>query len=168
MEAYGALLLLTYGKPHEARKHLESILTDYRKAGVSYINKGLLFPLEYVSDRPILVLNGILRCLLILRECGIRLDDPDLRSAFETGYESLKSRLEIFDAGCYTFYDSLGRPADRKYHGLHVELLRLIYERNKDRELLPMLERWTRYMKTYPAAEPIAFLHYLIRSKGNV
>jgi hypothetical protein len=168
MEAYGALLLLTYGKPHEARRHLESMLTDYRVAGVSYIDKGVFFPLEYVSDRPILVLNGILRCLLILHECGARLDDPDLKRAFDTGYESLKSRLEIFDAGCYTYYDSLGTPADRKYHSLHVELLGRIYGRNKDRDLLPIYERWARYRRTYPVAEPIALLRHLIRSKGNL
>jgi heparosan-N-sulfate-glucuronate 5-epimerase len=144
------------------------MLTDHRQGGVSYIGRGMFFPLEYVSDKPILVLNGILRCLLILRECGIRLNDPNLSSAYERGYESLKSRLEIFDAGYYTFYDSLGTPADRKYHGLHVELLRLIYDRNRDRDLLPILGRWTRYKRTYPIVEPIAFLRHLVRTKGRL
>jgi hypothetical protein len=168
MEAYGALLLLACKKRYEARRHLESILTDYRQTGVSYINGDALFPLEYVSDERVLVLNGILRCLLILRECSIRLNDALLKDTFERAYASLKPQLNSFDAGCYTFYDSRGTPADRKYHELHVELLRLMMERTGDHDLVPILARWTRYSRTYSVIEPIAFMQHIMKSKGHL
>jgi hypothetical protein len=167
-EAFGALVLLRTGALFQARRHLEAILTDYRHDGVSYVEKGVFFPLEYVSDERILVLNGILHCLLVLDECGTILDDPALKSAFCDGYRSIKPRLQNFDAGYCTSYDSLGRPADEKYHRIHVELLRRVYKRTGDRDLLTVIARWTRYSKSYAVAEPIALLHHIVKSRGRL
>ena len=164
-EAFGGLLLIYAGYEVEARRHLEAILTDYRRSGVSYINERVLFPLEYVSDDKILVLNGILHCLLILHHCGIILDDKALIHAFNVGYKSLKPHLREFDAGFFTYYDSLKNPADEKYHRIHVELLDRVYRCTGDRDLLPLITRWTRYTKCYAIAEPLALLqHFINRS----
>lgn len=167
-EAFGALVLLKTGRLFQARKHLEAILTDYRHGGVSYIDKGSFFPLEYVSHDRVLVLNGIMHCLLVLHESGIILDDPALKIAFDEGFRSLKPRLHDFDTGFYTLYDSFGNPANEKYHRIHVNLLRLMYKRTGDRDLLPIITRWTRYCKTYAVAEPLALLYHIVKSRGRL
>jgi hypothetical protein len=161
-EAFGALVLLTTGHQDKARRHIEAILTDYRHAGVSYVEREFLFPLEYVSKDRVLVLNGILHCLLILRHCSVILKDEALKQGFDMGYCSLKSRLHEFDAGFYTFYDSLRKPADEKYHRIHIELLHIMYRYTKDPDLLPLIARWSKYIPSYAIAEPIAILRYLV------
>jgi hypothetical protein len=172
-EAFGALLLLVAGKRDQARRHLESMLTDYRDGGVAQRSREGLWLLEYVSEKPPsfvrtppLVLNCMLHCLLIMRECGLRLDDHVVNEAFELGFHTLKRDLGRFDAGFYTYYDERGNPADEKYHILHVELLRLLYAQVKDDDLLPWIDRWARLKRMYALLEPLIFLRHLIRSKG--
>jgi hypothetical protein len=174
-EAFGGLVLLVLGRTDEARRHLESMLIDYRDKGVAERNGQHLWLLEYVCESstpsvrtPPLVLNGNLHSLLIMHECGIRLGDSALREAFEIGYQTLKRELSHFDAGFYTYYDSRKNPADEKYHRIHVELLRLLYEKTKDSELLRYLARWTKYTKMYPVLEPIIFCRHMIRSRGSL
>jgi len=161
-EAFGALVLLSTGHKDRARRHIEAILTDYRQSGVSYIGIKTFFPLEYVSEEKVLVLNGILHCLLILGHCGLILKDDALNRAFEIGYGSVKSRLQDFDAGFYTFYDSLRKPADEKYHKIQIELLQIMYRYTDDTDLPPLIARWSKYLPTYAFAEPVAIFRYLV------
>jgi hypothetical protein len=160
-EAFGALVLLTTGHQDKARRHIQSILTDYRHTGVSYIEREFLFPLEYVSKERVLILNGILYCLLVLRHSSLILKDEAFRRGFDMGYCSIKSCLHGFDAGFYTFYDSLRKPAEEHYHRTHLELLGIMYRCTKDKDLLPLIARWSRYTPTYAIAEPMAILRYL-------
>jgi len=166
-EAFGALLLLVVGKAEEARRHLEAMLTDYRQGGVAYVGRDSLWFLEFACEQRPLVLNCMLHCLLILRECSLRLGDPALREGFELGCRTLKRDLGLFDATFYTCYDSRRNPADEKYHTLHVELLRMLIEKTGDRSFSPWLARWSQYGRTYPFLEPFIFVRHMIRSKGS-
>ena len=167
-EAFGSLVLLTVGKTSDARRHLESLITDYRDGGVGYLEGDFVWFLEYVCEERPLVLNGMLHCLIILHYCNIRLKDPVLEKAFQYGYETLKRNLRLFDAGFYTYYDSKMNPADEKYHKLHVELLRLLYKQTNDPELLPWIEKWSGYERMYSLAEPLIFLCHLLHSRGRL
>lgn len=167
-EAFGALVLLEVGKTEHARRHLESMMIDYRDGGVACIGGDHLWLLEYVSEKPPLVLNGMLYCLLVLRRCGVSLEDPAVWRTFEVGCRTLKSDLNLFDGEFYTFYDSRKNPADEKYHKLHVEQLQILYALTKDRDLLPWIARWKKYQKMYAVVEPIILLLHLIRSKGSL
>lgn len=167
-EAFGSLLLLVAGKTQWARRHLVTMLTDYSTGGVADVGEDSIRFLEYPSDTRSVVLNGMMHCLLILHECSIILKDDTLRRNFEIGFRTLKGDLGRFDAGFYTFYDSRKNPADEKYHRIHIKLLRLLYEKTQDPELLPYLSRWSAYMKTYPVMEPLIFLRHLIRSGGRL
>jgi hypothetical protein len=164
-EAFGALLLLVSGRTKDAIAHLSAMTTDYRNGGVAFIDNGSIWFLEYVSEQRPVILNCMMHCLLILRECSIRLDDVALERAFQVGYATLKRNLGRFDAGFYTYYDSEAKPADQKYHELHVELLRLLCEKTGDRALLPHLRQWEKYNRMYPLFEPMIFLRGMATSK---
>jgi hypothetical protein len=167
-EGFGALLLLATGRTEYAYRHLKSMTIDYREGGVAYIDNGYSWLLEYVCEKPPLVLNCMMHCLLILQRCNLVLKDSDLARAFEVGYRTMKRNLRLFDAGFYTFYDSRKNPADQKYHKIHVELLRLFYKRTKDEDLLPWIDRWVKFQKTYALLEPVIFLLHLFRSGGSL
>lgn len=167
-EAFGALVLLATGRTEHAYRHLKSMTIDYREGGVAYVDNDYLWLLEYVSEKPPFVLNGMMHCLLILQGCNLVLKDPVLARTFELGYRTMKRDLHLFDAGFYTFYDSRKNPADEKYHKLHVDLLRLFYTRTKDEDLLPWIDRWVKFQKTYALLEPVIFLLHLFRSGGSL
>lgn len=162
-EAFGALVLSEAGRETDARQHLQSMLTDFKEGGVGLYGDGSLWFLEYPSSSdPPLVLNCMLHCLLILRECWRRTRADALETAFQLAYKTLKHDIAMFDASFYTYYDSHRKPADQKYHKIHVALLRLLQSKTGDLFFLPWISRWTRYQSLYPYIEPIAFVRGLI------
>jgi hypothetical protein len=168
-EAYGALVLLETGHVEDARKHIQSILTDFREGGVGYYSAGSLWFLEYSSNHPpLLVLNGMLQCLLILHEFAMRMRDSALDNGFRLGYKTLKRDLGMFDASFYTLYDSRNTPADQKYHTIHIGLLRTLHSKTGDPYLLYWATRWAKYQRLYPFVEPAIFIRHLIRSGVDI
>lgn len=163
-EAFGALLLLQANRASDARLHLLSMLTDFKDGGLGYHTGDSLWFLEYPSNNPPLILNCMLHCLAILRECADRIRDDALKNGFDLAYKTLRRDIRMFDASFYTYYDSLRTPAEQKYHEIHVSLLRILYGRTRDPWLFSWIIRWTRYRRLYPFIEPVIFTRYLLRT----
>jgi len=162
-EAFGALVLVEMGHRKDALLHLRSMLTDFKDGGVGWYVEDKLWFLEYPSANPALVLNGMMHCLLILQECADRLGDATLRRGFCVAYKTLKHDIGLFDASFYTYYDSLKVPADKKYHRIHLGLIRTLYESTADPYFLPWISRWEEYEKWYSIIEPVIFARHLLK-----
>jgi len=167
-EAFGALVLLEKNHLNDARLHLQSLLTDFREGGLGYPAGGALWFLEYPSSDPPLVLNCMLHCLAILKECSKRINDPSLERGFSLAFETLRRDIGMFDASFYTYYDSNRTPAEKKYHEIHVALLQMLYEASGEAWLLPWIDRWNKYLRSYSFIEPVIFGKYLLGKRTGI
>lgn len=151
-----------------AWSHLHSLLTPVADGGLAIADRqtgGLWFPEYYSPQRPVpYVLNGMMYVLLGLKHASFVLRDDRYFRAFQLGLLDLRKKILGFDGGFFTYYDSVGNPADEKYHTFHVRLLDLLVAATDDDFLSKIQVRWKHMLKGYPLKEPLIFLTCLLRS----
>jgi len=64
---------------------------------------------------------------------------------FEKGVDELKRHLHEYDTGSWTKYDLVGTMASVKYHRVHVEQMKIMYELTGDEIFLEYYEKWKAY-----------------------
>ncbi len=72
----------------------------------------------------------------------------------------LRKNLSVCDAGWWTYYDALHLVATRSYHGVHVDLMRQMFEVTGDETFRDPYERWSGYRAHF-------FLREFIRSRPS-
>lgn len=121
---------------------------EVSKGGVTYKDSEDNWWYEEYADiggKETRVLNGMLFALIGIYEYYQTTHDRLAKELFDKGFTSVKKHLQDFDAGWWTYYDSLNLLANRKYHAIHVELLKQLYEITADREVLNYYKKWKKY-----------------------
>lgn len=176
-EIFGAVFFLEMfrtvgdGKYRQAAcSHLQSLLTPTSQMGLAIpdeVTGGWWFPEYYgIGRSPPYVLNGVMYVLTGLRHAWSVLGDNKYLQAFELGLIDLKKRIHTFDAGFFTYYDSLGNPANKKYHKIHVSLLDILAASTNDRRLASFRDRWKHMEKGYRLKEPMILLTCLLEQRS--
>jgi heparosan-N-sulfate-glucuronate 5-epimerase len=119
-----------------ARRALAPMLLPIESGGTSWrLPQGLI--LEEVPFRePKTILNGWIFALYGLYDLAIVDGSPDARKALDDTLGALLSRLRVYDAGFWSFYDTAGTLASPFYHRLHIaqlEALGLSFPRHAGR-----------------------------------
>jgi len=177
-ELFGGLFLISMFRATDKERyrrsadlHLRSLLTPTSEGGLAIADKetnGWWFP-EYYSptiSAPY-VLNGMMYVLLGLRHASSILGDDRYLCAFELGLLDLRKKIRRFDGGFFTYYDSVGNPADEKYHAFHVQLLDLLVSAADDHVLARIRSRWKHMSQGYWLKEPLILLSCLLRSRKS-
>ena len=113
---------------------LNAFLVPVKQGGVSYFDsKDSFWYEEYASinSKETRVLNGHIHALLGLHDAYLVFKNPLMAQLFDKGLSSLILNLNTYaylkDNRVWTYYDSKGTLANRKYHNINKNLLRKIY-----------------------------------------
>jgi len=166
-EALGGFFLLSVGDSFVNSRyresgigHLNALSVDTNKGGLRLIIKGggSRFPecTDYKNIEPPLILNGMLYALLALHFSYLETGDPGLRMLYDSGIRQLRSDLHFFDGGYFTYYDSVGNPANQAYHLTHVLLLSILVRISGDSVLNSYLARWSKMRSNYQLRELVS------------
>ena len=68
-------------------------------------------------------------------------NDNDAKLLFDKGVNSIKKEIANYNDNGYSYYDLLGNPAD-KYHKIHVDLLKKIYDLTGESILIQYSDLW--------------------------
>jgi heparosan-N-sulfate-glucuronate 5-epimerase len=106
-----------------ARRALAPMLLPIEKGGTSWrAPEGLI--LEEVPFRePKTILNGWVFALYGMYDLTIADGSRDVREALDDTLSALLARLQAYDAGFWSFYDTSGTLASPFYHRLHIAQL---------------------------------------------
>ena len=108
---------------------------------------------EYPTpDAGSFVLNGFIYSLIGLYDSWKLLNDTNAMDKYNTGINSLKNMISLFDLGCFSSYDLVHHAINSKapniarefYHGLHITQLSLLNLLESD-VFLEIQERWIGY-----------------------
>ena len=75
--------------------------------------------------------------------------DKDAQALFAKGVNSIKNRLDQYDAGWWTYYDAIGTIATKKYHNVHIKLVKELYDITGDKIFLEYSKKWSEYKTPY-------------------
>ncbi|XP_055331960.1 D-glucuronyl C5-epimerase-like [Paramacrobiotus metropolitanus] len=141
-----------------AVKALDLFSKSSEAGGISavFMNKFVWFE-EYPTNPPSFVLNGFIYALLGLYDVKTVADGNDAERSgklFDTGVESLKALLPLYDTGSGSVYDlrhfTLKGPpnlARWDYHSTHITQLQVMNSIHPDPVFADFAERWAQYMK---------------------
>ncbi len=128
-----------------AKKLLNSFFVEVENGGVTYKDsEHEWWYEEYASETGKIprVLNGMIFALLGIYDFFQYTNDKNAMYLFEQGIRSLKKNLSKFDFNDgYSYYDLLGRPA-RKYHKVHLDLLKKLFEITNEKIFYKYYEKW--------------------------
>jgi len=130
-----------------ARKSMNTLFTDVKDGGVTYIdNKGYWYE-EYADDEApqSRVLNGMMVVLQSLKDYYEVSNDPNSIYLFKAGLKSLKNNLHLYDNNGHSYYDIFRKPAKPWYHAFHIELLKVLYCETGDPIFREYYQKWSRY-----------------------
>jgi len=127
---------------------LNSFYIEVKKGGVTYKDsENEWWYEEYASNKGKIprVLNGMIFALLGINDFYKYTNNNNAKFLFEQGIRSLKKNLPKYDyENGYSFYDLLGRPS-RKYHAVHVELMKKLFEITDEKIFRIYYEKWKDY-----------------------
>lgn len=153
-----SLLTRLYLETDEARfaesasRALQPLFRPTGAGGVGTRLNGSLWPEEFPTDPPSLVLNGAIFAWWGVRDVGVGLKDSSAAEAFREGMDLLAATLNRFDTGNWSLYCLRPFPvanvSSSFYHLLHItqlEALSAIYPRA---EFGAIRERWNGYWQS--------------------
>lgn len=91
------------------------------------------------------VLNGWIFSLFGVYDYIKYKNDKNIEDVFRKSINSLKSNLEEYDIGYWSYYDKTKRIASPAYHELHIILLKTIADITEDNYFLDVAKRWESY-----------------------
>lgn len=130
-----------------AEKAIDLMLLPIEKGGTARIEEQELVLEENPNKPGSAILNGWIFSIFGLYDSLLVFERQEWRSAFERTISSLEGKLELYDAGYWSFYDLNGHLASPFYHGLHIDLLKVLYELCCKEKFLLMSMRWNEYRK---------------------
>lgn len=134
-----------------AKQALEPMITPVPD-GVLTEYHGYDFYEEYPTNPPSLVLNGFQYALLGLYDLGQH--DSAAMEAYDTGIETLRAMLPLWDLGDRTAYDLTHHFVENahpnvarwSYHSIHTQLLS-VFDVLEEGAFTPTVERWIGYAR---------------------
>jgi hypothetical protein len=146
-----------------ARDALNALFVDVQYGGVTYKDSSTEWWYEEYAHPGALssrVLNGMELTLLAIHDYVSSVGDEKARLLFDRGIASLRSNIDRYDAGWWTYYDQNETLANKDYHGLHAALTQKIFEVTSERKFLEVSTKWARYNKPY-------FIREFMKQKPN-
>lgn len=146
-----------------AKKALNAFFVEVKDGGVTYKdNNDEWWYEEYAAPnaKKSRVLNGMEHSLIGIYEYYKSTDDKKAKTLLDNGLQSLKNNIGNYDAGWWTYYDSLGLLANRKYHFINIELTRKLYELTGEPMFLHSANKWSGYKISF-------FMREFIKQKPN-
>ncbi|MCM2283284.1 MAG: D-glucuronyl C5-epimerase family protein [Desulfobacula sp.] len=95
------------------------------------------------------VLNGAIYALIDIYEFWENTGNEDAKKIYNLGLNSIRKNLEKYDAGWWSYYDLTGTIATQKYHNVHIELLKRLYDITGETFFLKYNEKWSHYNTSY-------------------
>lgn len=126
-----------------ALKAADYMLVDMAYGGVSCHEGGELYLEEYPQQPRRSVMNGWIFSLFGLYDAS--LVDERFREPFIRSTATLRSHLQDYDAGFWTYYDLEHRIASPAYHSLHIAQLRVLGELSEDSAFGVQATKYERY-----------------------
>ena len=93
------------------------------------------------------VLNGMMFTLLGIYRYYECTKDSIAGFLFERGLRELKKELHLYDTGCWSYYDILGKIASRAYHNIHIQLLTELVEITQEPVLRLYRDKFASYLR---------------------
>lgn len=146
-----------------ARKCMNSLYTEVKDGGVTYIDNNGYWYEEYADDDvpETRVLNGMIVVLQALSDYYKATRDTSALFLFNRGVESVKNTINLYDNKGHSNYDILGKPASSWYHAFHIKLLGFLINETKDPIFNEYRQKWLQYK------EP-SYLSQLCRKPSNI
>ncbi len=135
-----------------AKYALNAFLVDVKNGGVTYQDSEEDWWIEeYISStgRQSRVLNGAIYALLGVYEYWQSTGDETALEVYRKGLNSVRKQLPKYDMGWWSYYDAIGTIATSKYHQVHIELTRDLYNISNEEVFLKYSERWAKYKSSY-------------------
>lgn len=138
-----------------ARRSMNTLYTEVKDGGVTYIDSSGYWYEEYADDNvpQSRVLNGMIVVLQALSDFHKVTNDPGSLFLFTKGVNAVKSSLHLYDNKGHSNYDVLGKPASPWYHNFHIELMDFMYTETHDPVFNDYKQKWLLYKEpSYLAA----------------
>jgi len=124
---------------------LNSFFVEVKNGGVTYksSNNGWWYE-EYSHEKgkESRVLNGMNFAILGIHEYYTYTNETNAKFLFDKGVTALKQDLPKYDFDGHSYYDSLGKAADKKYHKIHVNQSKTLYEITNDPIFKKYYHKW--------------------------
>ena len=91
------------------------------------------------------VLNGMMFAVLGIYDYYKYTNDADAKLLFDKGVNSIKKEISKYNLNGYSYYDLLGKPAGGKYHTIHVDLTKKLYDLTSESIFNQYSELWKNY-----------------------
>ena len=132
-----------------AKSLLNAFFVEVKHGGITYKDSSNDWWYEEYSsnDKNIKisrVLNGMLFTVLGIYDYYKYTNDNDAKLLFDKGVNSIIKEIAKYNDNGYSYYDLLGNPAD-KYHKIHVDLLKKIYDLTGESILIQYHNLWKTY-----------------------
>ena len=142
---------LTEDETYLRTAHLAFKSFEYhqRNGGVQNIDEdGNIWFEEYPSNPPGHVLNGFIFALLGLWEYYKVTGNTSAKNLWENGLLTLEKNIQKYDCGYWTIYDQYTKHVvGQKYHDLHVQQMKVLYELSGKGIFLKYYQAWSRYCR---------------------
>jgi heparosan-N-sulfate-glucuronate 5-epimerase len=96
------------------------------------------------------VLNGMLFAVLGIYDYYKYTNDADAKLLFDKGVNSIKKEISKYNNNGYSYYDLLGRNSGHKYHQIHVDLTKKLYDLTCE----PIFNKYSELWKIYTLSLP--------------
>ena len=133
-----------------AENALKTFHRSISEGGVAWTNdEGFTFYEEYPSNPLSHVLNGHIFAMFGVYDFYRVTGSEDALSLFQEGVNTVKEYLPLYDTGFWTKYDlkSGSGCAPVRYHRIHIEQLKVLYEITGEGIFNDYLQRWESYLK---------------------
>ena len=91
------------------------------------------------------VLNGMLFTVLGIYDYYKYTNDSDAKLLFDKGVNSIKKEISKYNNNGYSYYDLLGTTASWKYHQIHVDLTKQLYDITGEPIFSEYLNLWKKH-----------------------
>lgn len=88
------------------------------------------------------VLNATIYAMFGIYEYYKYTNDPDAKYLFDQGLTAVKHDLHYYELKNYSYYDRLGLPSPVKYHKIHVNQMKKLYEITQEDIFRKYYEKW--------------------------
>lgn len=146
-----------------ARKSMNSLYTEVKNGGLTYIDSSGYWYEEYADDNvpQSRVLNGMIVVLQALSDFYKVDKDTGAYFLLNQGVKAVKNNLYLYNNKGHSNYDIFGKPASSWYHRFHIEQLGYLYTETGDPIFNEYRQKWIEYK------EP-SYLTCLFRKPTNI
>jgi heparosan-N-sulfate-glucuronate 5-epimerase len=134
-----------------SKKIIHSFKVPVKEGGVTYFENNSIWFEEYADYGGIKskALNGMIFTLISLNKYNDYIPDEETSELFEIGVKSVISQIDRYDTKYWTYYDQIETKAQRKYHNIHINQMKILYNITNKPIFKEKYIKWTEYQKSY-------------------